>query len=546
MEIADVTDAEAVERLVSGLGPASGLPPLGGVIHSVGLLSDGSVANLDWERFERVLEPKVLGAWNLHRATRSLDLDLFVLFSSASGILGNPGQANYGAANAFLDQLVQHRRQAGLPGQAIQWGPWSGLGEAEEARSRIAGRLAASGLDWLTPEEGLEALGVVVAEDVGSAAALRVEWTTFGEGGGGAPAMLSELVPVREVPEPRGAGLVERLRASVAGDRERLLTAFLRDEVRSVLRLESDPPAEVGFFDLGMDSLTAVELRSRLNRALDGAYVAPNTVVFDHPTIAGLSRHLAERLGWRSPVAVAAPELRRTPDERIAVVGMACRFPGGNDPEAFWAHLGSGGDSVRRGRPDDLLLRVPGTEESPWGAYVEGLDRFDADFFRIAPVEAELLDPQQRLLLEVSWEALEDAGLDPAELKGSRSGVYMGIGSNDYQRFLGEAALSLYATTGTSFATAIGRVSFVLGLEGPALAVDTACSSSLVAIHQAVAGLQRGEADLALAGGVNAVLMSGAGEVLAGSGVLSPDGRCKTFDARANGYVRGRVAGCWR
>ena len=366
-----------------------------------------------------------------------------------------------------------------------------------------------------------------------------MDWDLAGAGGRRHPALLSELVTADRPTEPEG-DLALRLGTVPRGEHEGLLRAFLREEVRSVLRLDALPAEDVGFFDLGMDSLTAVDLRGRVNRALAGSTVAAATVAFDHPTVEKLARHLAEELGAASPATPAQPAARFAPEERIAVVGLGCRFPGGESPGAFWSQLAAGGDAVRRGRPDDLMLHVPGTEEKPWGAYVEGLDRFDAGFFRIAPLEAESMDPQQRLLLEVSWEALEDAGLDPARLEGSRGGVYMGIGSNDYQRFLSGTEIHLYGTTGTSFATAIGRVAFVLGLEGPALAVDTACSSSLVAIHQAVSGLSRGEADFALAGGVNALLMTGAAEALGSAGVLSEDGRCKTFDARADGYVRRR------
>ena len=230
------------------------------------------------------------------------------------------------------------------------------------------------------------------------------------------------------------------------------------------------------------------------------------------------------------------------------MIGIGCRFPGGEDgPEAFWETLRSGANLVRRGRPDGLMPEAPEPEAAPWGAYVEGLDRFDADFFRIAPVEAELLDPQQRLLLEVSWEALEDGGLDPRDLEGSRTGVYAGIMNSDYGRLLDsdpeEPGQALYLSTGTSFSTAIGRVAFTLGLQGPAVAVDTACSSSLVAIHQAAASLERGEVDLALAGGVNAIFTAWVTEAFEQAGILAADGRCKTFDASADGYVRGEGCG---
>ena len=206
-----------------------------------------------------------------------------------------------------------------------------------------------------------------------------------------------------------------------------------------------------------------------------------------------------------------------------------------------------GRPDVRSGSGVDLLrddqTRAPG---SRWGGFIEGIDLFDAEFFRIAPVEASLMDPQQRLLLETSWEALEDAGIDPGLLRGSRTGVYAGVSANDYREVLVAGSredANLYMATGNSDSAAIGRIAFTLGLEGPALAVDTACSSSLVAVHQAVSGLQRGEADLALAGGVNAILSQALTEAFFEAGMLAPDGRCKTFDAAADGYVRGEGCG---
>ena len=247
---------------------------------------------------------------------------------------------------------------------------------------------------------------------------------------------------------------------------------------------------------------------------------------------------------------------------RIAIIGMACRYPGAGDLAAFWRLLESGGNAVQEGVPGSGIGRVGALfpedagqiEACRFGAYLDlgVLDRFDAAFFRISPVEAQLLDPQQRLILETSWRALEDAGIDPERLKDSLTGVYAGISNNDYRGLILEAgesagaaepAASLYAVTGTSLNTAIGRVAYALGLGGPAMAVDTACSSSLVATHQAVTGLQRGDADLALAGGVNVILSGRLLEFRANAGMLAPDGQCKAFDASANGYVRGEGCG---
>ena len=348
--------------------------------------------------------------------------------------------------------------------------------------------------------------------------------------------------------------LAVRLRELPAGEREVALIRFLQDELVSVLRLRSLPPPETGFFGLGMDSLMAVELRNRLNRALGGALT-----VLEHGGVRSSGRGAAGGRTWRGSSAKRRRRRRRRASPRrcvrrrrrsgVAVVGMACRFPGGEDAEAFWESLLAGRDGVTRGRPDGLFVDRETEAAQPYGAYVEGLDRFDAEFFRIAPVEAELLDPQQRMLLETSWTALEDAGLDPGSLRGSRTGVYGGIMNSDYRDLVAAAegvadpAHSFYRGTGSAASTAVGRVAFTLGLEGPAITVDTACSSSLVAVHQAAVALARGEADLALAGGVNAILLAPPTRLMAEAGMLAADGRCKTFDAAADGFVRGEGCG---
>ena len=244
-------------------------------------------------------------------------------------------------------------------------------------------------------------------------------------------------------------------------------------------------------------------------------------------------------------------------DEPIAIVGIACRLPGARNLQEFWRLLERGGNAVSEGEPGSGVGRMG--EMFPdvaargaacrFGAFVDDIDQFDASFFRISPVEAQLLDPQQRMMLETSWHALEDAGMDPDRLKGTRTGVYTGISTDEYRMLVldsvrpSEAAGCLYALSGTNMNGAAGRVSFVLGLMGPAKAVDAACASSLVSVHDAVADLQQGKADLAIAGGVHTMLNGRVYELRADSMMLSPDGQCKAFDASANGYVRGEGCG---
>ena len=245
---------------------------------------------------------------------------------------------------------------------------------------------------------------------------------------------------------------------------------------------------------------------------------------------------------------------RRLP---IAIIGMACRFPGAPDIPSFWRLLEAGENAVIESVPGSGTGRfgelfpdgVVSNERCRYGAFVSDIDRFDEAFFRISPVEAQLLDPQQRMMLETSWQALEDAGIDPERLKGTRTGVYAGISNDEYRMLVlesgkpADAASCLYALSGTNLNGAAGRVAFVMGLMGPVKAVDAACASSLVSIHDAVADLQQGKANLALAGGVQALLNSRIYELRADAMMLSPEGQCKTFDASADGYVRGEGCG---
>ena len=558
-ELADVTDAAALDAMLERMDRA--LPPLGGVVHSVGVLSDAALGNQTWERFETVLWPKMLGAWHLHRATMDRDLDLFVLFSSIAGVMGNPGQANHAAANAFLDQLAAHRRALGLAGQAIAWGAWSGLGEAEEQRERIGRQLEASGTRWISPQQGLRAFDRLVRQDATASVVAGVDWPVFADAAESRPPLIEELLAAETDSGPDAADgqedVLSRLRVVPAEERENLLVSFLQSELQAVLRLPSAPAPTVGFFDLGMDSLMAVELRNRLNRAFSGEYTAPNTLVFDYPNVADLARHLAGELGDAgeadaAPAPAARPEPARpaepgTGGDRIAIVGMACRLPGAQDLAAFRRLLEEGRTAVTDGRRDPAdwngVTGDPAAGDAyRHGGFVEGIDRFDARFFGIRPIEARTMDPRQRLLLETSWQALEDAGIDPGTLRGGRAGVYAGLGGSEYRDVIAAVGEDV-GYLGTAASVAVGRVAFALGLAGPAVAVDMTCASSLAALHQAAAGLERGEVDVALGGGVHAVLSPGVTKFMAEFGLLSASGRCRPFDAAADGFVRGEGCG---
>ncbi len=548
-----------------------GGPPLAGVFHLAAVLRDGALLNQTWDRFAEVLAPKVLGAWHLDRLTRDRSLDAFVLFSSSAALLGQPGQASYAAANAFLDALAHHRRASGLPAVSIDWGAWSKVGVAARRRGELAARAAASGMDWISPDRGLAALARVLARGAAQTAVLPVDWSVYGRDGRSAGRrFLSDLTTAAAVRHGRaahsagthrivtGGGWRRRLERAPVEERLQVAVDCLRGEVQGLLQLKDLPAVDARLFDLGMDSLLAIELRNRLDRELDLGRALPATALFDHPDIGSLARQVLARFAESAAAPPApAPTVRATyatgeaaGDDAVAIIGLSCRLPGAPDPEAFWDLLVEGREAiveVPRDRWDadfyfDPDPDAPGKTYARKGGFLDQVDRFDPHFFGISPREAVSLDPQHRLLLEVTWEALERAGLPPERLRGSRTGVYVGLSSFDYaglQRGAGDA----YVATGTAHSIAAGRISYLLGLQGPSLAIDTACSSSLVAVHQACRALLSGECDLVLAGGANAILTPENQINFAKARMLSPAGRCKTFDAGADGFVRGEGCG---
>jgi acyl transferase domain-containing protein/acyl-CoA synthetase (AMP-forming)/AMP-acid ligase II/glyoxylase-like metal-dependent hydrolase (beta-lactamase superfamily II)/acyl carrier protein len=306
------------------------------------------------------------------------------------------------------------------------------------------------------------------------------------------------------------------------------------------------------FASYGLDSLAATELSGALEAWLERR-VEP-TAVYEHPTIEALAKHLATGLALPSwaPPKPGRPE-RREAEEPIAIVGIACRFPGSDSPAAFWSLLRDGVDAVSEvpasrwnaARIFDADASQPGKTNSRWGGFLAQVDQFDPLFFGISPREARHMDPQQRLLLEIAWEALEDAGQVPDALRGSATGVFLGMTTEDYghMQWNRPDAIDMYSATGTLSSVASGRISYVFDFRGPSLSIDTACSSSLVAIHYACQSLWNGEATMALAGGVNLMLTPENGISQTKLGALAADGKCKAFDASADGFVRGEGAG---
>ena len=608
------------------------------------MLDDGIVPALTGERLERVLRPKVDGAWHMHELTADQDLAAFVLFSSAAG-LGSPGQANYAAANVFLDALAAERRHRGLAAQSLVWGFWEqrGVGMTAHLGRAELTRMRRMGVQPLSLELGLELLDAALSRPDAVLIPLHLDLGVMQRqfGGPEVPALYRGLLRSDLKRASTSSADTNALRvrlAALTSEAERLqaLVEVAQEDIAAVLALPgaSSVPADVPLKELGMDSLMAVELRNRLSGRIGTKL--PTTLAFDYPTARAIARLLLEKLEfdnaksgplvWKdeqirsklrvvsiqalresgvlerimmqpnasSPrrergdelseridgaetdsvgyrVRTALKNMQRTdqevrdlknalrqslhkirdlkwsleaaenaPSQPIAIVGMSCRAPGGlASPESYWSLLANGSDGVGRlpTRWSRELLRrldvVTGSLAQE-GGFLDAVEDFDASFFGISPREALEMDPQQRLILETVWEALERAGIRPEGLKQSRTGVYLGSMGGDYGTRLLEA-MTMWTATGTTSSVLAGRVSYVLGLEGPAMAVDTACSSSLSALHLACTALRQGECDLALAGGVTVMSTPMTLVALGPDNGMAPDGRCKSFSDSADG-----------
>ncbi|MEU7786522.1 type I polyketide synthase [Amycolatopsis sp. NPDC049159] len=530
----DVADRDALAALLAE-------HPVTAVVHAAGVLADGPVETLTTEQLDDVLRAKVDAAWNLHELAG--ELTEFVLFSSVSGLLGTAGQANYAAANAFLDALAGHRRAQGLPATALAWGLWEtadGMGGGLAAADRT--RMSRTGVGTLSTVDALDLFDTARGAADALLVPLRVDEAGL-RAAGTVPSLLRSVVRLRA---GRGA---TKTAVTVEG-----IADVVRAEVAAVLGLGNPAAVEPGraFKEIGFDSLTSVELRNRLAAAT--GLRLPATLLFDHPTPAAVIDRLHAELGGGEETAEAATQTAVAGDP-IAIVGMACRFPGGvTGPDELWQLVVDGRDAISEFPVDrgwdvaalyDADPDRPGRTYTTRGGFLHDAGEFDAEFFGISPREATAMDPQQRLLLETSWEAFENAGIDPLGLRGSRTGVFAGAMYHDYTARLAPLPEEAegYSFTGGSGSVVSGRVAYTFGFEGPAVTVDTACSSSLVALHLAAQALRQGECGLALAGGVAVMATPGSFVEFSRQRALAPDGRCKPFAAAADGTAWAEGAG---
>ncbi|WP_374224439.1 SDR family NAD(P)-dependent oxidoreductase, partial [Streptomyces sp. ISL-94] len=547
-------DAADREALADTLASVPAAHPLTAVVHTAGVLDDALIGSLTPERLAAVLRPKVDAAVNLHELTQGLGLSAFVLFSSDAGVFNAPGQGNYAAANTFLDALAQHRHTLGLAATSLTWGFWEQRsGMTAHLSDTDIQRMKRSGALPLPSDEGLELYDVAQRTGLPVVSPVKLDLAAV-RAAGDVPAVLRALVRTnnRRAAQERtgdtGRSFAESLAALPEEERLTAALELVRRTVALVLGHERADAidAEQAFKELGFDSLSAVELRNRLTAAT--GLRLPATLIFDYPTPGALAREFAtELVGMGRTPAAAVTGARADADDPVVIVGMSCRYPGGvESPEDLWRMVTGAADGIsgfpsNRGWDVEALydaeLARLGTTYVREGGFLHDAAEFDPAFFGISPREALAMDPQQRLLLEVSWEAFERAGIDPASMRGSHTGVFAGVMYGDYASRLHEIPQDVadFVGNGNAYSVASGRVAYTFGFEGPAITVDTACSSSLVALHLAAQALRQGECTMALAGGVTVMPTPDTFVDFSRQRGLAQDGRCKAFAAAADG-----------
>ncbi|MFC0548257.1 beta-ketoacyl synthase N-terminal-like domain-containing protein [Kutzneria chonburiensis] len=562
----DCTDAAAVRAF------AAGLEPVRGVVHCAGVLRDSFVLRKSAEAAAEVIDPKLLGAALLDEVTAGWPLDLFVVFSSVSGVLGSPGQADYAFANAAADQFARHRATVrGGRTLSVAWPYWAegGMGDAT-----VEEVLAGLGMRPLSTADGIATLESLLSDPnapitplvlCGDKQKLHETFPQLGTAQSAEPVVAD--APAAPEPQPETVAVVGDLRPAL----ELRLAAVVGEATRT-------PVAEVRpdryFEDLGIDSLLVVRIVELLER--DFGQLS-KTLLFECQTVAELADYfLAEQpdrcvelCGVKQPVTtpVVKAEIVEEPpvqpiagDSRdIAIIGVAGRFPGGEEPDEFWQTLLAGKDLVTEVPADRWdanaiydadATRVDRTH-TKWGSFLNNVQDFDAPLFNISPREAGIVDPQARLFLESCWTVLEDAGYRPDQvvtraddLHRRDVGVFVGAMYGEYQLHEAEERLRGNPILANSAYWSIAnRVSYFFNFQGPSVAVDTACSSALTAIHMASEAIRAGSCKVAIAGGVNTLIHPNKYYMLSQGRFAASDGRCRSFGAGGDGYVPGEGVG---
>jgi len=587
---ADVSRSDDLHRLLAETRSTFGT--LNGVIHSAGVLRDSFLRNKTREEMEVVFAPKIYGTFLLDELTQNDNLDFFVLFSSLAAVGGNAGQCDYAFANHYMDSFAAGREALRARGQrtghtlSISWSLWAdgGMKLDEQTEAFFQKNL---GIVPLRTEVGLEAFvaGLSLAQPhiavlEGLQAKIELAWG----------------LAKKEVLIAAPAAVEWTETAAPVGDGELtdLLVCDLSETVMELLKLSAEElSVDSILLDLGFDSIgftafaNAINKRYRLDinpvlffeypsiRAIAGVLTSHHRSAVEN--ILGGGKSVAARTGPAIPVETAGatdlvlainkgeepPTLSPAPAawsresrfalEPIAIVGIAGVMPQSENVEEFWDNLRNARNMVTEIPRDRWMwedyhgdpVKEVNKSNSRWGGFMKEVDKFDPLFFGITPREAEMMDPQQRIFIETVWNAIEDSGHKVSDLSGTKTGLFVGASAKDYIDVLAEHKSSLdgYSASGNSHSILANRVSFLFNLRGPSAPLDTACSSSLIALHRAIESIHTGSSDMAIVGGVQ-VMLTPIGHIsLSSAGMLSPEGKCRTFDKDANGYVRGEGSG---
>lgn len=552
----DITDKDKLQDLLLELN-ADGL--LKGIIHAAGAAVKSSLIEHNDADVDYLFSAKVQGGWYLHELSQNIDLDFFVVYSSISSVFGSNKESVYSATNSFLDALIAERQRLGLVGASINWGPWGEVGMAKK-RSQDQGFKQS----LISNEQGHAFIKVLINEQLSHAAIISPDYLRF----------MLDFVPKplpafhHHLANDLGVGghtqnqnlsawLNDYLEVS-SENRSQACYEMITTICKEILELTDaeDLDENEGFFEIGFDSLMITEMATMLKEKLAPVLKVTATIGFDYPSISKLAHHIKAELDHHLIIKQAPKPTAEKGDDAIAIIGMSCNFPNAPDVAAFEALLEAGRSGMREIPSDrwdnkkyyDPNVDAPGKSYINKLGLIENIKCFDANFFGISPREAKLMEPQQRLFLACSYNALEHANYTPESLRGSLTGVFAGVGPNEYYAQLEKSGfsneeLSVYSITGNVANLIPGRVAYAFDFKGPSISVDTACSSSMVAIHYACQSLKNREVDYALAGGVNVLLMPESNVTLCKAKALSPNGECKTFDEHADGYARAEGCG---
>lgn len=573
----DLSKKEEVERAIIQI--KNNHPAIHGIFQCAGINQDTAFLNKDKTGIEQVIQAKVLGTVYLDELTSHEPLDFFVAYSSLAGITGNIGQCDYSFANNFLDEFARRRAMTDHPGRTlvIHWPFWKDGGmEISQANEKFM--VNTLGLDSLKTEDGMEILEKMFGMDEAACIPLIGDYDKF------------KKILLQENTKKSDVG--KKLSGVADEQQMKFMEAVKREMISNVSAILKIPKKDVDIYsemnEFGFDSITFTEFSNLLNDKyrLD---IMPS-VFFEYTTLASFIEfimaeyrsefmnyfHLEEVEQREETVAEEISEQisrfrqrresiqkkqvifsqRQEAEQKkddIAIIGMSGVMPDSADLEEYWDNLIEGrnmvsevpkerwdytkfyGDPLKKGNKTNVK----------WAGFMREVDKFDPAFFGISPLEAELMDPQQRIFLETTWNTIEDAGYRAADLSDSSTGIFVGVGGLDYLELIRESGTDIQAqsSTGISHCILPNRISFFFNFHGPSEPINTACSSSLVAIHNAVRSIRNGECEQAIAGGINVIASPSTFISFSKAGMLSPEGKCKTFDMDANGYVRGEGSG---